>query len=196
MDDTSLAPQAAEYFVHIRIITGMIISLSMSRVLLALVHYVQFPKKYIFSAFHFCWLIIYSLYIIDWWWDVLTTRETITFSYASYLLSILYSFSFYFGVALITPTELPPKMKFDQYFMNIKGWFYGIFITSLVIDLLESRLLNGQDPFTLIEGIFVTIIIMILISAMISKSFKTQKNMTILMLIVQILNVAITLIPD
>lgn len=196
MDGTILQVSTADYFIHVRIITGMIISLSMSRVLLALVHYVQFPQKYKLSGFHICWLIIYSLYIVDWWWDVLDTRDTVVFSYGNYFVAIMYSFSFYFGAALITPAELPMNMNFNRYFMSIKRWFYSIFFINLSIGQLEAYLSDMPDAFTVIDGYFLVISAVTMVIAIFSKSFSTQKFIAAITLVLQLLIVFIQIYYD
>lgn len=174
MDQSNLGITTLDYFIHIRVITGMIISLSMSRVLLALVHYVQYPQKYPVSIFHICWLVIYSLFIVDWWWDLLVDSENIVFAYGPYFLAIMYSFTFYFGTALITPTELPNKMNFNEYFMGIKGWFYGVFFINILIDYFEDFLWSGPNDFIKFEAAILLISAVTLSIAAISKRLKTQ----------------------
>ncbi len=143
VDEQNSILSHAAYFLHIRIIAGIFVSLCMSKILMDLTRYIQFPKRYTFNYLHIAWLVTFSLAIIEWWWSVLGWSQILPFSYNSYLFVILYSFSFYFLASLITPGDLPDHEGFDHYFMDIRKWFYAFFALNILISNLEILFANS-----------------------------------------------------
>ncbi|WP_343313204.1 hypothetical protein AAIB41_10130 [Brucella sp. BE17] len=133
MDEQNSILSHAAYFLHIRIIAGIFVSLCMSKILMDLTRYIQFPTRYKLNYLHIIWLITFSLAIIEWWWGVFEWSHILSFSYSSYIFVVLYAFSFYFLASLITPGDLPDHESFDQYFMDIRRWFYFFFALNILI---------------------------------------------------------------
>lgn len=117
---------------NIRIVAGIFVSLCMSRILMDLAKYIQYPKKYKLSYLHVNWLMFFSLSLVDWWWSIFEWGRFFELSYFLYIFFVLNAFSFYFLASLVTPTEFPDHEYFDQYFMGIRKWFYVIFIINMV----------------------------------------------------------------
>lgn len=145
--ETSIFSQA-NYFLHIRIIAGIFVSLCMSRILMDIVKYIQFPKRYRFNYLHIAWLLYFVFYIIDWWWDIFEYIGPLEFSYRLYILIVINASSLYFLAAIITPSELNDYDNFEDYFMGIRKWFYSIFIINMItseIDYIATLNFNIYD---------------------------------------------------
>lgn len=139
-----------EYFFHVRIITGVFVSLCISKVLSSFVFYIQSVSEKRINITHFLWLLTCSIFVVDWWWDVLAWGELINNSYFSYLFIILYAFSFYFLSSLVSPDYVHFHEDFDSYFLKIRKWFFMIFIINQIsYDLLHFIIINNAYWFSL-----------------------------------------------
>ncbi len=142
---------AIEYFFHIRILMAMFVSLSMSRIAIEAAKFIQFQDDHKPSRLQISWIITFSIFIINWWWDIIDDAEFTNISFAYYIASILYAFGFYFLTALITPQGDSYDGNFDTYFMRIKKWFYALFILNGFNSALIDCTLGNVDSDTYIE---------------------------------------------
>jgi hypothetical protein len=65
MDTPAVHP---DVFVHIRIIVGMVLGLSLTRLVTGLTRFVQHPKREQIYPIHFGWVLFMLLSIVYFWW--------------------------------------------------------------------------------------------------------------------------------
>jgi len=176
-----------EYFFHVRIITGVFVSLCISKILSSFVLYIQESSEKIINITHLCWLLTCSIFVVDWWWDVLTWGDLIKNSYFYYILIILYAFSFYFLSSLVSPDSINFHEGFDFYFIKIRKWFFIIFIINqIAYDLLHLLIINNAYWFSL-DSILTAIMATILLISNKFYSPASQKITSIAILVIQII---------
>lgn len=176
-----------EYFFHVRIITGVFVSLCISKILSSFVLYIQKNDEKIINITHFFWLLTCSIFVVDWWWDVLTWGDLIKNSYFSYIFIILYAFSFYFLSSLLSPDTSQFHEEFDSYFMKIGKWFFVIFIINqIAYDFLHLLIINNTYSFSL-DFILTAIMAAIIFISNIFYSSFSQKITSLAIFVIQII---------
>jgi len=140
------APTAAETFTHIRIVMGMVVSLSLARLLNGLAGIVQHPRAARIYAVHLGWVAFMFLFLVHFWWWEYRLHGLPAISFATYLFLILFCALFFFLCALIFPTSMQDYDGYEHYFMSRRKWFFGFLAAMLLTDIVDTAL-KGRDYF-------------------------------------------------
>ncbi|MGK6315025.1 hypothetical protein [Neorhizobium sp. DT-125] len=140
------APTAAETFTHIRIVMGMVVSLSLARLLNGLAGIVQHPNAARIYAVHLGWVAFMFLFLVHFWWWEYRLHGLPVIEFTTYLFLILFCALFFFLCALIFPTSMQDYDGYEHYFMSRRKWFFGFLAGMLVTDFVDTAL-KGRDYF-------------------------------------------------
>lgn len=143
MDAASLTQPHHEVFVHIRIIIGMILGLSVARLVSGATRFIQHPGKDKIYLIHFAWVISIFLFIIHFWWFEFALSQTPVWTFSLYFLLISYSIVFVMLAAMLFPDEIREYQGFHDYFDQRRGWFYALLLVLFVIDVVDT-LVKGE----------------------------------------------------
>ncbi len=130
-------------FVHVRLILGFVVSLSLARLLAGLARFVQHPhiKR---DPLHLLWSISILLLIVNfWWWEFwLSAVKQWTFPVYAFLLT--FAFQLYLLTALLFPDDIAEYDSYGAYFMHRRRWFFGLFASVNVFDVIDT-LIKGPE---------------------------------------------------
>lgn len=140
------APTAAETFTHIRIVMGMVVSLSLARLLNGLAGIVQHPRAARIYAVHLGWVAFMFLFLVHFWWWEYRLHGLPVISFVTYLFLILFCALFFFLCALIFPTSMQDYDGYEDYFMSRRKWFFGFLAGLLLTDIVDTAM-KGHDYF-------------------------------------------------
>ncbi|QRM55732.1 hypothetical protein [Sinorhizobium sp. BG8] len=133
------APDPA-LFGHIRVVIGMVISLSMARLLTGLATFVQHPGKDRPYWIHLAWVLSMFLFILHfWWWEYRLPTLTVI-GFGVYLFLICYCCLFFFLCVLLFPASIEEYGSYEQYFMSRRKWFFLLLALTYAVDLLDTAL--------------------------------------------------------
>lgn len=132
------SPSSHEIFVHIRIIIGMILGISVSRIIIGATRFIQHPGKEKIYLTHFGWVIYIFLFIIHFWWFEFAHSQTKIWTFGLYLLLIFYAIIFAMLAAMLFPDHINEYDGFRGYFFQRRSWFYALFLTLLVVDVIDT----------------------------------------------------------
>jgi hypothetical protein len=129
-----------EIFPHIRIVIGMVIGLAITRLLTGIARLIQHPKRYRISAIHLLW--VFSLLVelaLFWWWEFALSRlPSLNFATFSFLIS--YALTLFLLCTLLFPDDLDEYADYEDYFLDRRRWFFGLFALTFVLDLVDTAL--------------------------------------------------------
>ncbi len=126
-------------FVHVRMLIGIIVALSLGRLLNGLAAFVQHPSRRQVNAIHILWVVFTFLFIIQfWWWEF--NLSTVKWDFLKFCFIIIYASTLYFLCTLLFPDNLYEYNGYGDYFMSRRGWFFSIFISFMVLDYFDSML--------------------------------------------------------
>jgi hypothetical protein len=135
-----------QLYFHVRIVMGMILGLSVTRLLGGFAKFVQHPAANEIAPLHIGWAVMVLLNaLLFWWWEFrLINIPHWTFELYFFLLS--YCSIFYFMCVLLFPDNLGEYDSYRAYFAAKRVWFFGFFALSQVLDQVDSWV-KGRDYF-------------------------------------------------
>lgn len=137
-------PHSQELFAHIRVVMGMVVGLSVTRLLSGLARMIQHPKPHHLSAIHLLW--VFSLLVelaLFWWWEfALSQLPHITFG--KFLFLIGYAFALFLLCALLFPDELDDYADYEVFFIDRRRWFFSVFALTFVLDTVDTAIKGAE----------------------------------------------------
>src|SRR5690606_15241922 len=97
---------AHETFTHIRIIIGMVLGISVSRLLVGLSRFMQHPGNERVYPVHLGWVFFVLLFIIHFWWFEFALLRIQTWKFATYFFLISYTGVFVLLAAMLFPDHM------------------------------------------------------------------------------------------
>jgi hypothetical protein len=133
-----------ETFRHVRIVIGMILGLSITRLLNGLVRIIQHPKEEtrIYSV-HIGWVIYLLFTLVHFWWWELFLIELPSWQFQTYLFLIVYVIVLFFLSAFLFPESLSEYRGYEDFFISRRKWFFGFFALMMIFDLIDT-LIKGR----------------------------------------------------
>ncbi len=133
-----------DVFVHIRIIIGMILGISVARLISGAARFMQNPAKEKIYLIHFGWVIYVFLFIVHFWWFEFALSHTKIWTFLLYILLISYSIVFVLLSAMLFPDQLSDYKDYKDYFIQRRNWFYALLLVLFCIDVLDT-LIKGRS---------------------------------------------------
>ena len=106
MDGYNDLHQSHEIFIHIRIIIGMILGISLARLVSGVTRFIQHPGKERINVLHIGWAVFLFLAIIHFWWFEFALSRIEHWTFESYFLIICYAVVFVMLSAMIFPDNI------------------------------------------------------------------------------------------
>ncbi|MDQ0313973.1 hypothetical protein [Amorphus orientalis] len=150
MEATGFHP---EYYSHVRIIMGMVVGLSVARILNRLARFVQHPNRDDIYSVHIAWSFFLILAVVHFWWFEFRFSWLDRWTFAVYFFLILYACIYFFLAALLDPDELHDYEDFETYFHSRQKWFFSLLALLFVIDVIDTNL-KGADYFRSLGPIY------------------------------------------
>jgi hypothetical protein len=137
MEHQSVDPAA--YF-HVRIIMGMVLSLSIARLLSGVSIFIQHPERYAVSWIHIGWTAFMMLYVIHFWWFEFRLQAVSLITFEIYAFVIVYCSIFFLLCCLLYPNDIQEYGGYEQYFMARRRWFFGLLAFSYAADYIDTAI--------------------------------------------------------
>ncbi len=131
-------------FTHLRILFGMILSLSLGHILRSFAQIVQQPAKTGRTYWvHLLWGVFLAIYTMHFWWWEFALR-TLTWNFQLYIFVALYAISLFFLSLLIFPEKIVEYDDYRDYFYRRRGWIFGVLTAIFIADIADTYL-KGLD---------------------------------------------------
>lgn len=131
-----------EAFVHLRVLIGVVVGLSLTRLLLSLARFVQHPGYARAPAIWLGWAIFLLIAILHLWWFEFGL-SAVRWRFELYAFTVFYASLYFFTCAVLTPDALEDYGALDTWFDARRPWFYGLLATLLLCDLVDTALKGG-----------------------------------------------------
>jgi hypothetical protein len=142
----SAAPSYADVFVHIRIIVGMVLGLSLARLVNGLTRFVQHPRRDQIYPIHLGWAVFMLTAIVHFWWYEFGLSTIRTWTFVLYFFVLVYAMLFAAIASLLFPDNMDDYTGFADYFQSRHKWFYGLLAGMFLIDLVDTAI-KGREHF-------------------------------------------------
>lgn len=152
MTDPFVPSDSREIFSHIRVIVGMILGISIARLVSGTVSFLQRSRKDQIYFIHFGWAVFVFLCIIHFWWFEFALLQVRQWTFGLYFVLICYSVVFVMLAVMLFPDTVDVPGGFKEYFNGHGRRFYAIVIGLVIIDTLDT-LLKGSAYYHRMYGI-------------------------------------------
>ncbi len=135
-----------EHFTHVRIIIGMVLGISVSRLVVGMSEFLQHPKRKKVYLVHLGWVLYLFLTITHFWWYEFGLVKIRAWSFGLYLFLISFACLFAFVASLLFPSSLAEYESYEDYFQSRRRTFYVMFTVLAVADLVDTAI-KGTEHF-------------------------------------------------
>lgn len=129
-----------EIFLHIRVIVGIVLALSISRLLAGVARFVQHPALQVIYPVHLAWVGFMLLAVLDFWWFEFRLNLIPSWSFNIYVFILFYASLYFFACTLLFPDSMDEYAGYRDYFMSRRRWFFGILALIFIVDVADTLL--------------------------------------------------------
>src|SRR6202008_4917547 len=94
-----------DFYLHVRVLFGMIVGLSVAHLLKGVALIVQHPKRFRVYWVHLVWVLFLFLYLIHFWWWEFNLVRVREWTFPIYFFVAIYAVLLYLLCALFFPTR-------------------------------------------------------------------------------------------
>lgn len=134
------APTPHDLFFHVRVIIGIVVGLSVARLLTGLARFVQHPGRERIYGVHLGWVCFLILAVMHFWWFQFGLSHLERWTFEIYFFVICYAAVYFFICTLLFPDTMAEYKGFADYFHSRQRWFYGLLASLFLIDLVDTAL--------------------------------------------------------
>ncbi|MHA6689991.1 hypothetical protein [Devosia sp. A449] len=116
----------------------MVVGLGISRLLLGVSSLVQHPKRKTFSTLQLLWVGAILLELIHFWWWEFALFQLDDWTFGVFFFIFLYTIVLFLQAALLFPDSLAEYDGYEDFFLNRRPWFFGLFIANILCDLVDT----------------------------------------------------------
>lgn len=182
------AASHAEYFGHVRTIIGMVLGLSLARLINGLTRFVQHPGSIKVYPVHLGWVIFLFITIVHFWWFEFHLARVAVWTFPVYAFLILYTTVFAALAALLFPDHMADYKGFEDYFEQRKRWFFALLVAANLLDLGDT-LIKGADYFNALGSEYLlrqSGLVVLFIAAMFTRARRLQLGLVAVAIVYQI----------
>lgn len=140
------AHQTPDVYVHVRIIIGIVLGLSISRLLTGLARFIQHPSREQIYAVHLAWVFFVLISVIHFWWFEFYLSGLTRWTFEVYVFVIFYASLYFLLCTLLFPDRMEEYAGFRGYFLSRRRWFFGLLALVFAADLVDSAI-KGLEHF-------------------------------------------------
>ena len=129
-----------EIFTHVRVIIGIILGLSVSRLLTGIARIIQHPQRKNIYAVHLGWVLFTFLSVVHFWWFEFYLHELVLWKFEAYLFVIFFASLHFLACSMLFPDSMEGYSGYEDYFMSRRAWFFGILVSIFVFDFLDTAM--------------------------------------------------------
>jgi len=131
---------ASDIFLHVRVIIGIVLGLSITRLLNGAARFVQHPHKYKLYVVHLGWVAWMLLMLVHFWWWEFWLQTITTWNFEMYFFLILYVILLFTLCTLLFPDDIAEYSGYEEFFISRRYWFFGILAAVFMFDLIDTML--------------------------------------------------------
>lgn len=129
-----------DVYLHVRVIIGIVLGLSVSRLLNGLSRFAQHPLRNRVFATHLIWVAFAFLCVVHFWWFEFYLASVHTWTFELYIFIIFYASLYFVLCAILFPDSMEEYSGYADYFMSRRKWFYGLIALIFAVDLVDTAI--------------------------------------------------------
>lgn len=132
-------------FEFLSVLISVVVGLGMTHLLTgagSLLH----GKNARLSRIHGTWTVFVFFFLVIYWWTVVFGwQEQETWNILLFLFVLVYGVLLYLLCVVLYPVMLPDVWDLQEHFLTLRGWFFGIWMLTLVAELADTYLKGHFD---------------------------------------------------
>lgn len=132
--------QTDPLFLHIRVVMGIILGLSITTLLKGIAQIIEHPQRRGCSALHLCWVAWTLVSLVTFWWWEFRLIEVHRWTFETYLFVICYCATWSLLCALLFPDDLRDYGSYGNYLMQRRRWIFGVIGALTLLDLVDTAI--------------------------------------------------------
>lgn len=137
---------AGEQFLHVRVVIGVILGLSIGKLLQGLANIAEHPEARRIWWVHLGWTLWALLSVVAYWWWEFGLGHIAVWTFGTYLFVFGYAACYFMLCALLFPSDMAEWTGYEAYFLARRRWFFGVMALTTVLDVVDS-LIKGDAYF-------------------------------------------------
>ena len=130
--------EGPDIYFHLRILMGVVLGLTLTRILAGVGKFVQHPGHKPLYATHLIWVATVLLGAIHFWWFEFGLIRIHPWPFELFVFVLFYAFLFYLMATVLMPDEISEYASYEDYFLSRRRWFFGLLAASVPIDFIDT----------------------------------------------------------
>jgi hypothetical protein len=160
----------ADLYLHVRVLIGLILGLSITRLVSGLARFIQHPGRHRIWWIHLAWVAWTLLNVITFWWWEFRLSFIPHWSYALYFFVCLYASMYYFLSVLLFPDDLQGYDGFEDYFLSRRVWFFGFVALTEALDVVDTWIKGNEHLRSFGPDYWVRIVVLVALCAVAART--------------------------
>jgi hypothetical protein len=128
---------------HVRVVIGIILGLSVTRLIAGVARFIQHPQRHELWWPHLGWVAWALLNVVTfWWWEFRLIH--VDWSFAIYGFVLFYAAMYYLLASLLFPDDLGDYANFKAYFLSRRAWFFGLLALTELLDVVDTWIKGSE----------------------------------------------------
>lgn len=140
-------------FLHIRVVMGIILGLSITTLLRGLASIIEHPQRRGCSALHLCWVAWTLVSLVTFWWWEFRLTEVHRWTFETYLFVIAYCATWFLLCALLFPDDLRDYGSYGNYLLQRRRWIFAVIAVLTLLDLVDTAI-KGESRWRLLGAAY------------------------------------------
>ena len=131
-------------FQHVRVLIGIILGLSVTRLIAGVARFIQHPERHELWWPHLGWVAWALLNVVTFWWWEFRLSQLEHWTFALYGFLLVYAAMYYLLSSLLFPDDLGDYGNFQSYFLSRRLWFFGILALTELLDVVDTWIKGAE----------------------------------------------------
>lgn len=167
--------QTDPLFLHIRVVMGIILGLSITTVLKGLAQIIEHPQRRGCSALNLGWVAWTLISLVTFWWWEFRLIEVHRWTFETYLFVIVYCATWFLLCALLFPDDLREYGSYGNYLMQRRRWIFSVIAALTLLDLVDTAI-KGSSRWKLLGAAYPLHAVLMLAVAVLGWRLRSQRT--------------------
>lgn len=127
-------------FLHIRVVLGIILGLSITTLLRGLASIIEHPQRRGLSWVHLWWVAWALVSVVTFWWWEFRLTEVRHWTFGTYVFVIGYCAAWYMLCVLLFPDDVREFGSLENYLLQRRSGFFGVLALITLLDLGDTAI--------------------------------------------------------
>ncbi|MDH4107631.1 MAG: hypothetical protein OEW35_04895 [Gammaproteobacteria bacterium] len=137
-------------FEFLSVLISVVVGLGIANLLTGLGRLLQRHREVRVSLAFLVWtLFVFMFHVVYWWTIVFGWQEWQNWNLLVFLFVLTYGILLFLLSVILFPVDMPANWDPHTHFIDLRRWFFGIFVALIVVEALDSYLKNHLAQFSL-----------------------------------------------